>query len=328
MTVVVRKDFLRSLPPVDFNLADAVDMDIIYIYFKDPSEIGKLLTKETVSQEHLDKVIPTVLLLHGWARDEPSNLFVPFKNEIFKLGPHNIIYIDWSKGGTKSYTVSCANVKSLGKFITQFLIASEVPSENIHLIGHYLGAQLAGFVGKAMLEMKGKRVGRITGLDPAGPKFENTVVTADMRLSSKDADFVDVIHTDVQLYGYTAPIGHVDFYPDLRQHQPRCLRNKYGNSILKQTINRLSINHLFRWLADCLEVCNQDKAVLYFIESISKTSRAVEANFLLMSNSQMDIEVKVVVKDNAEEITFGYHVEKSARGIFYFETNSEKPFLK
>ncbi|MXQ82046.1 hypothetical protein E5288_WYG012500 [Bos mutus] len=53
-----------------------------------------------------------------------------------------------------------------------------------------LGAHISGFVGKIFHG----RVGRITGLDPAGPQFSGKPSTG--RLDYTDADFVDVIHTD------------------------------------------------------------------------------------------------------------------------------------
>lgn len=85
-----------------------------------------------------------------------------------------------------------------------------------------MGSHMSAFIGKYMLKFSGKKLGRITALDPAGPKFENAVISPDLRLCETDADFVDIVHTDIQFYGYTAPIGHVDFYPNEGKHQIGC----------------------------------------------------------------------------------------------------------
>ena len=37
-----------------------------------------------------------------------------------------------------------------------------------------------------------------------------------------DADFVDVIHTDLKGLGIDQPIGHLDFYPNGGDVQPGC----------------------------------------------------------------------------------------------------------
>ncbi|KAJ8935336.1 hypothetical protein NQ318_016629 [Aromia moschata] len=295
-----KKEYYRSLPPVDFTLADAVKEDVTYKYFKHPTEEhGKILTEESVAEEDLDKSIPTVLLIHGWTTDDTSPWFAPLKDEYFKLGPHSIIYVNWSKAGNKAYHVSSANILPVGRFIAQFLNASGIPPQNIHLVGHSLGSHLASYIGKMMLEIGGNKIGRITALDPAGPLFENVLMTPDKRLCHNDADFVDVIHTDIQLSGYTAPIGHVDFYPNGGLNQPGCPHRDEDDN------------------------CSHARSTLYFIESLSRKLKAKEAVF-----DQINFDVEIKIKDDAEEIIFGYHVDRSARGVYYFDTHFEIPFLQ
>ena len=60
---------------------------------------------------------------------------------------------------------------------------------DMHLIGHSLGAHVAGYAGENV-----HGLGRITGLDPAGLNYENQ--SARFRLDYTDAQFVDVIHTN------------------------------------------------------------------------------------------------------------------------------------
>ena len=44
----------------------------------------------------------------------------------------------------------------------------------------------------------------------------------DVRLDKSDADFVDVIHTDMGALGTTDKSGHLDFYPNGGIKQPGC----------------------------------------------------------------------------------------------------------
>lgn len=59
-----------------------------------------------------------------------------------------------------------------------------------------------------------------TGLDPAKPLF--VFAKNDRRLGKDDAEFVDVIHTDVMQRGVLAPAGHADFYVNGGFDQPGC----------------------------------------------------------------------------------------------------------
>lgn len=66
---------------------------------------------------------------------------------------------------------------------------------------------------------------KFSGLDPASPLFETIsgVVDSEYRLDPTDAQFVDVIHTSGTAFGFLAPLGHADFYPNNGKFpQPGC----------------------------------------------------------------------------------------------------------
>lgn len=83
----------------------------------------------------------------------------------------------------------------------------EIPLNEVHVIGHSLGAHIAGNIGRYF----NGTLGRVTGLDPALPLF---AADANDGLQSNAAIFVDVIHTGYPVFGDNTPRGTVDFYPN------------------------------------------------------------------------------------------------------------------
>ncbi|MFQ3680326.1 MAG: hypothetical protein SNJ60_07465, partial [Pseudanabaenaceae cyanobacterium] len=77
------------------------------------------------------------------------------------------------------------------------------------IIGHSLGAHIAGFAGTVFRQSTGQSLGQIIGLDPAGPSFEGK--GPGDRLDPTDAARVTTIHTSATL-GYNAPLATYDIY--------------------------------------------------------------------------------------------------------------------
>lgn len=98
--------------------------------------------------------------------------------------------------------------------------AVKLSYRNVHILGHSLGAHIAGFAGAKVAGA----IGRITGMDPAGPLYEFPLLRESRgRLDPTDAVFVDIIHTCAGAAGFVEAIGHVDFYPNGGTfNQPGC----------------------------------------------------------------------------------------------------------
>ncbi|XP_045761782.1 lipase member I-like [Maniola jurtina] len=144
--------------------------------------------------------------------------------QVFLASGHiNLIALDASSVLNWIYPSSTSFVRFIGEKLGQVLADIVQEGQNpsdIHIIGHSLGAHIAGFAGKTFREQTGKCLGRISGLDPAGPCFN--AVHPDARLKHTDADFVSVMHTDVTLFGIKDPVGHQDYYPNGGSSQPNC----------------------------------------------------------------------------------------------------------
>jgi hypothetical protein len=76
----------------------------------------------------------------------------------------------------------------IARLVNSLIERYSISAVRFHIIGHSLGAHTAGYAGERI-----PNLGRITGLDPAGPYFENTPTR--VRLDETDANFVEAIHT-------------------------------------------------------------------------------------------------------------------------------------
>jgi pimeloyl-ACP methyl ester carboxylesterase len=93
-----------------------------------------------------------------------------------------------------NYFQAAANSRLIGRFIAIILNRLNVTHRlnlirRVTIVGFSLGAHVAGFAGEATPG----GIGRIIGLDPAGPLFETAPPQA--RLDASDARYVQVIHT-------------------------------------------------------------------------------------------------------------------------------------
>ncbi|XP_037499186.1 pancreatic triacylglycerol lipase-like [Rhipicephalus sanguineus] len=190
----------------------------------------------------------------------------------------------------------------LSKLIQEMIETSsgQLSASDVHVIGFSLGAQAAGFCGRHFYKYTNEKIGRITGLDPAGPLFQGTNVA----LSKDDALFVDVIHTNAGklsewMFGMKGPVGHVDFYPNGGGRQPGCK-------------NDVDLG------------CSHTKAIEYFVESL--TSECLFAAYPCGSDwTQLLGEGGETNWSCSQKMGF-YSFTKAGRGNFYLATNDNKPY--
>jgi predicted alpha/beta hydrolase len=78
-------------------------------------------------------------------------------------------------------------------YIEMLLESQKAEPKKFILIGHSLGAHIMGFAGSYINEKRHKKVGIITGLDPARPCFVDR--DKRYRLDPTDAELVEAIHT-------------------------------------------------------------------------------------------------------------------------------------
>jgi pimeloyl-ACP methyl ester carboxylesterase len=72
--------------------------------------------------------------------------------------------VNWQNGASKLYPASAANTRVVGAAVAKFLEMVRdkhgAKMENVHVVGHSLGAQTGGYIGQRTPNM-----GRITGFE-------------------------------------------------------------------------------------------------------------------------------------------------------------------
>ncbi|XP_068167377.1 endothelial lipase isoform X2 [Antennarius striatus] len=183
--------------------------------------------KECLEECGFNATAKTIFIIHGWTI---SGIFESWMYKLVSAVKQreteaNVVVVDWIPMAQQLYADAVNFTRSVGVDIATMLNwlqdELQLPLENVHLVGYSLGAHVAGFAGT---HVRGS-IGRITGLDPAGPMFEG--VSEERRLSPDDADFVDVLHTYTRealgvSIGIQQPVGDIDIYPNGGDVQPGC----------------------------------------------------------------------------------------------------------
>ncbi|XP_050501360.1 lipase member I-like isoform X2 [Diabrotica virgifera virgifera] len=220
-----------ELSAINYNVANAQRNDVSFLYANGLSGLVELTPSN--ASDVLNLAHPVVFVAHGYKQNISIPWFNIIRDNYIKRtsGKVNIIFLNWCDGASNyPLDVSFANVYPIGNYISEFVIATKMNVETIHFIGFDLGAHIGGFLGKILYLHTSKKIGRITALDPTGPKFDRANVPANSRLDKSDASYVEVHHCDVQALGVTKPYGHIDYYINGGYNQPGCSSDIVENS--------------------------------------------------------------------------------------------------
>ena len=155
---------------------------------------------EAMAATKFNSTRPTKIIVHGFMDNSIVQWVLELSEALLDHGDFNVVAVDWGGGSGSLYSQSAANTRLVGLEIAH-LIESLVANlgaraEDFHVVGHSLGAHIAGYCGESVIKRGLGKLGRISGLDPAEPLFQS--MPEFVRLDPGDADFVDVIHTDAR----------------------------------------------------------------------------------------------------------------------------------
>ncbi|ODM95274.1 Endothelial lipase [Orchesella cincta] len=230
---------------------------------------------KTLNESSYNKNGPWKVLIHGFLQHKDS-FFPKYVKDAYmkRMITHasrnqlyNILVVEWGNKNCSSITDRVSELLSYNTYadcttnvalqvarMLGFLLNNQVinSTNDIHIIGFSLGAHVAGQAGRNVIDLTGDKIGRITGLDPAGPKspWWDVFPKHHLDLGPLDSNFVDVIHTS-DLLGSERRMGHVDFYVNGGINQPNCVPEP-ADAIIN----------------DFLQICSHNFAVDVFSKSI------------------------------------------------------------
>ncbi|XP_053312784.1 lipase member I [Spea bombifrons] len=303
----------------DLNIHNAIigtDLKVqLLLYTKqNPDCAGNLNIENSTAFQYLDVSRKTIFITHGYRPTGAPPVWIDeIVKKLLSIQDFNIIFVDWNRGATTVLYHHAAEktrkVADILKHLIDKMLDQGASLDSIYMLGVSLGAHISGFVGK----MYNGSIGRITGLDPAGPLFNGK--PPEERLHYSDAKFVDVVHTDIDGLGYRENLGHIDFYPNGGTDQPGCPKSI------------LSGSQFFK--------CDHQRSVFLYLSSLTKSCDIVGFPCDSYRSYRMGkcIDCKEFSPLSCPVLGFyadkwkGYLVAKNPPMTkAYFDTASEKPF--
>lgn len=109
------------------------------------------------------------LIIHGFLELGNAPWLIEIKNELLKYDESaTVMIVDWRGGSSPPYYQAVANIRLVGAIVAHFIMAVQLEFDlmnldNFHLIGHSLGAHVAGYAGYFLQRDFDEKIGRITG---------------------------------------------------------------------------------------------------------------------------------------------------------------------
>ncbi|XP_055916671.1 phospholipase A1 VesT1.02-like [Eupeodes corollae] len=289
---------MRALTMARWKSKEAKVM--FYLYTQEsPDEPEEIFIDdiESLENSNFNSAHETRIIIHGYLNTYKSDVNVVIREAFLSTGEYNVICVDWSdKADRYNYLSATRAVKEIGKRVAKFIEflrdEGQMESKDLKVIGHSLGAHVAGHAGKWI---EGEQIHTIIGLDTAFPLFKYK--DCDERLCSTDAIYVESIHTNGRLLGFIQPIGQTAFYPNGGRTQPGCGIDLSGS-------------------------CSHSRAYTYYAE-------AIRQQFLGVKCRDWKNAVEKDCHIEGEESVAGFDGEDNhmvLEGSFYSPVNKKAPY--
>ncbi|XP_072947741.1 lipase member H-like isoform X3 [Epargyreus clarus] len=255
---------------------------------------------ELAKDPDIDFSKKTMLYVGGFL-DSPNFPLAINLGAVYSDLGYNIMLLDTNMFTTVDYPIASRFMRPVGKHAATMLAELTnlgLDPKKLEIVGLSLGGQTASFIAKNYRLLTGVNIARLTGLDPAGPCFRN--LGPEDRIDESDADFVDIVDTNIDAYGMAAPVGHVNFYVNGGEYQPGDIY----------------------WLY-CTVMCSHIRSYTLWLAALQHPK-----SFIAMQCDSVQQARDRNCYDRKPQVTnvLGLNTDQTKRGIFYLATDHSYPF--
>lgn len=207
----------------------------------------------------------TYLIIHGFRGCSlaDQSFIVDMKELILRKKQANVFYVDWNHhANTFNYIKSVNSMAEVAGDIFEILKGYELAypgfkKQSVRVIGHSLGAHVAGQLGRLMMG----QMEQIIGLDPAGVELVDASPSA--KLTIDDAKYVTAYHTNARNYGTRLNLADRDIYFNDGNEQPSCTSSV---ALLKNTCShRMATAYLSVRMGKCTMMAYRCQSIQGFL---------------------------------------------------------------
>ncbi|BBC23690.1 hypothetical protein [Pseudanabaena sp. ABRG5-3] len=213
------------------------------------------------NNREINKDAKTYIVIHGYQSGANEQWVKDIESGLAKKDPSaNILALDWLNGGNfmkklvnKEYTNAADMTAEAGKYLAQYLKDKGLDPSKVTLIGHSLGAHVAGIAGKEYQNLTQNKLSEILALDPAGVENGTKLMWDGLRNSS--ADRVVSLHTS-RIFGTkeeknsdprNARLSHLDLHINPNDlYQPNAKNSVENHSYPQELLVKLLKGESFK----------------------------------------------------------------------------------
>lgn len=192
-------------------------------------------------------------------------------------------------------------MRPVGKHVAEVLVQLTqfgLDPSKLEILGFSLGCHTASFIASQFQTMTGRNISALTALEPSGPCFRNLGPTE--RLDASNADFVQVIHTNIDGYGMATRMGHVDIYINGGEFQPSDIA-----------------------IYPCTTTCSHFRILPIWVSALKNPRKFIA---LKCTSVQQARDSECYNNVPLDTLYMGLGIDRTKRGIYYLATTMEYPF--